>query len=78
MVISIDVFTFVDNLDARDRGWRDVAERDKKIFLAHLIAMGLTQKGSMHMYWNHRDYKNTFLWDINGKECLLFDSVASV
>ena len=32
------------------RGWRDVGEGDIKIFLAHMVAMGLVQKGCLEKY----------------------------
>ena len=38
---------------SRLRGWRDVGEGDIKIFLAHLIAMGLVHKGCLEKYWDH-------------------------
>ena len=38
---------------SRLQGWRDVGEGDIKIFLAHLIAMGLVRKGCMEKYWDH-------------------------
>ena len=34
-------------------GWRDVGEGDVKIFLTHLIAMGLMRKGNLEKYWDH-------------------------
>ena len=62
------VFLFSENLGHKSRlhGWRDVAERDIKIFLAHLIAMGLVRKGSMLKYWDHGETVKTALelkWD---------------
>ena len=44
---------------SRLRGWRDVGEGDIKIFLAHLIAMGLVQKGCMEKYWDHGETVKT-------------------
>ena len=38
---------------SRLRGWSDVGEGDIKIFLAHLIAMGLVCKGCLEKYWDH-------------------------
>ena len=35
---------------SRLRGWRDVGEGDIKIFLAHLIAIGLVRKGCLEKY----------------------------
>ena len=37
----------------RLNNWRDVREGDIKIFLAHLIAMGLVRKGVIERYWDH-------------------------
>ena len=31
-------------------GWRDIGEGDVKIFLDHLITMGLVQKGNLEKY----------------------------
>ena len=49
------VFLISEDLGHKSRlhGWRNVAEGDIKIFLAHLIAMGLVCKGSMLRYWDH-------------------------
>ena len=49
------VFLFSEDLGHKSRlhGWRDVAEGDIKIFLAHLIAMSLVRKGLMLKYWDH-------------------------
>ena len=38
---------------SRLQGWQDVREGDIKIFLAHLIAMGLVRKGCLEKYWDH-------------------------
>ena len=38
---------------SRLRGWWDVRKGDIKIFLAHLIAMGLVCKGCLEKYWDH-------------------------
>ena len=38
---------------SRLNNWRDVGEGDIKIFLAHLIAMGLVRKGCIEKYWDH-------------------------
>ena len=43
----------------RLRGWRDLSEGDVKIFLAHLVAMGLVRKGNLEKYWDHRDTVKT-------------------
>ena len=58
------VFIFSEDLGDKSRlhGWRDVGEGDMKIFLAHLIAMGLVFKGSMLKYWHHGEsVKTAFL-----------------
>ena len=34
-------------------------EEDIKIFLAHLIAMGLVRKGCLEKYWDHRETVKT-------------------
>ena len=53
----------------RIRGWRDVGEGDIKIFLAHLIAMGLVCKGCLEKYWNHGETsQNTIFWNIHGEK----------
>ena len=44
---------------SRIRGWRDVGEGDIKIFLTHLIAMGLVCKGCLEKYWNHGETVKT-------------------
>ena len=44
---------------SRLRGWRDVGEGDIKIFLAHLIAMGLVRKGCLEKYWDHGETVKT-------------------
>ena len=55
------VFLFSEDLGHKSRlhGWRDVAEGDIKIFLAHLISMCLVHKGSMLKYWNHGETVKT-------------------
>ena len=55
------LFLFSEDLGHKSRrhGWRDVAEGDIKIFLAHLIAMDLVCKGSMLKYWNHGETVKT-------------------
>ena len=37
----------------------DVAEGDVKIFLSHLIAMGLVRKGCLEKYWDHGETVKT-------------------
>ena len=44
---------------SRLKNWRDVGEGDIKIFLAHLIAMGLVRKGSIAKYWDHGETVKT-------------------
>ena len=44
---------------SRLHGWHDVAEGDIKIFLVHLIAIGLVHKGSMPKYWDHGETVKT-------------------
>ena len=62
-------FLFSEDLGhkSRQHGWRDVAEGDIKIFLAHLMAIGLVRKGSILKYWDHGEtVKMAFLeltWD---------------
>ena len=41
------------------QGWRDLGEGDVKIFLAHLIAMGLVRKGCLEKYWDHGETVKT-------------------
>ena len=55
------VFLFSEDLGHKSRlyGWRDVAKGDIKIFLAHLIAMGLVHKGSILKYWDHQETVKT-------------------
>ena len=55
------VFLFSEDLGHKSRlhGWHDVAEGDIKIFLAHLIAMGLVCKGSIPKYWDHGETVKT-------------------
>ena len=43
----------------RMRRWRDVGEGDIKIFLAHMIAMGLVQKACLEKYWDHGEIVGT-------------------
>ena len=57
---------------SRIRGWRDVGEGDIKIFLAHLIAMGLVHKGCLEKYCNHGEtVKTPFFWNIHGEKHFL-------
>ena len=44
---------------SRLKRWKDICEGDVKIFLAHLIAMGLVQKGNMEKYWDHGETVKT-------------------
>ena len=44
---------------SRLQGWRDLGEGDVKIFLAHLIAMGLVCKGCLEKYWDHGETVKT-------------------
>ena len=64
---------------SRLQGWRDVGEGDIKIFLAHLIAMGLVHKGCLEKYWDHGEtVKNTIFWNLHGQKHILghpFESV---
>ena len=55
------VFLFSEDLGHKSKlhGWCNVAEGDNKIFLAHLIAMGLVHKRSMWKYWDHRETVKT-------------------
>ena len=55
------VFLFSIDLGHKSRlhGWHDVAEGDIKIFLAHLIAMGLVHKASIPKYLDHRETVET-------------------
>ena len=55
------IFLFSEQLGHKSRlhGWHDVAEGDIKIFLAHLIAIGLVHKGSMLKYWDHGETVKT-------------------
>ena len=65
------VFLISEDLGHRSRlhGWHDVAEGDIKIFLAHIIAMGLVHKGSMPKYWDHGEtVKTAFFWNLHGVE----------
>ena len=39
---------------------------DIKIFLAHLIAMGLVRKGCLEKYWDHGETVKT--WEDMGQE----------
>lgn len=48
-----------DKIHSRIRKWKDVSEGDIKIFLAHLIAMGLVRQSSIARYWEHADIVNT-------------------
>ena len=43
----------------RMRGWRDIGEGDIKIFLAHMVAMGLVRKGCLEKYWDHGEIVKT-------------------
>ena len=52
---------------SRLNNWRDVGEGDIKIFLAHLIAMGLVRKGAIERYWDHGgDSQDTIFWNVHG------------
>ena len=44
---------------SRLNNWRDFGEGDMKIFLAHLIAMGLVRKGAIERYWDHGETVKT-------------------
>ena len=58
------VFLISEDLGHKSRlyGWCDLAQGDIKIFLAHLIAMGLVCKGSMPKDWDHGEtVKTAFL-----------------
>ena len=72
------VFLFSEDLGHKSRlhGLRDVAEGDIKIFLAHLIPMGLVCKGSMLKYWDHGEtVKTTFFGTYMGRNT--FQSILS-
>ena len=62
-VVSCTCPLFSDGEDcgefSRLRGWRDLGEGDVKIFLAHLIAMGLVRKGCLEKYWDHGETVKT-------------------
>ena len=46
-----------------------MGEGDIKIFLAHLIAMGLVHKGCLEKYWDHGEaVKTPFFRHVHGKE----------
>ena len=53
---------------SRLRGWRDVGEGDIKIFLAHLIAMGLVRKGCLEKYWDHEESQDAVFWNVHGEK----------
>ena len=60
----------------RLNNWRDVGEGDIKIFLAHLIAMGLVQKGVIERYWDHGEtVKTPFFGTYMG--CNTFQAILS-
>ena len=44
---------------SRLNNWRNVGEGDIKIFLAHLIVMGLVRKGAIEKYWDHGETVKT-------------------
>ena len=72
------VFLFSEDLGHKSRlhGWHDVAARDIKIFLVHLIAMGLVHKGSMPKYWDHGEtVKTAFFGTYMGRNT--FQSIMS-
>ena len=65
------LFLFSEQLGHKSRlhGWHDAAEGDIKIFLAHLIAMGLVHKGSMLKYLDLGEtVENCFFWNLHGME----------
>ena len=64
------VFLFSEDLGHKSRlhGWCNVSAGDMKIFLAHLIAMGLVCKGSIPKYCDHGDSENGFFWNLHGME----------
>ena len=72
------VLLFSEDLCHKSRlyDWRDVAEGDVKISLAHLIAMGLVCKGSMPKYWDHGEtVKTAFFGSYMGQNT--FQSILS-
>ena len=72
------VLLFSEDLGRKSRlhDWRDVAEGDVKISLAHLIAMGLVHKGSMPKYWDHGEtVKTAFFGSYMGQNT--FQSILS-
>ena len=72
------VLLFSEDLGHKSRlhDWRDVAEGDVKISLAHLIAMGLVRKGSMWKYWDHGEtVKTAFFGSYMGQNT--FQSILS-
>ena len=46
----------------RLNNWQDVGEGDIKIFLAHLIAMGLVKKGAIEKYCDHGETVKTLFF----------------
>ena len=44
---------------SRLRTWKDVGEGDIRIFLAHLIAMGLVRQSTIERYWEHGETVKT-------------------
>ena len=61
---------------SRLNNWRDVGEGDIKIFLAHLIAMGLVQKGAIERNWDHGEtVKTPFFGTYMG--CNTFQAILS-
>lgn len=58
------LFSFIfseDNISPSSRlnSWKDVGTGDIKIFLAHLIAMGLVKKNCIERYWDHGETVKT-------------------
>ena len=62
---------------SRLNNWRDVGDNDIKIFLAHLIAVGLVRKGAIEKYWDHgKTVKTPFLGTYMG--CNTFQAIHSI
>ena len=55
------------NRNSRLNNWVDINEEDMKLFMAHVIVMGLIRKPNVTKYWvTKSNNKYTFLWKVHG------------
>ena len=51
---------------ARLNNWEDTSPDEMKVFVAHLIVMGILKKNSLEQYWSRDSILNTpFFWSLH-------------